>query len=197
MAVHRARRCADQLSRLRVRSGANIWEPLILELEAERDEARAEAKRLLRSKTDGVDALIDAIDLHHEALAEDVLVEQIAASMLMTDAMTPSGAAGVYVVHEDDVEVLARDALATIAAHDDTVAKHEQEVRATAEELRVLRERDVLLARIGEEVDTAEIEHALPAGPWGEVVETVISLVQTARVVAIAARADALTEEQA
>jgi hypothetical protein len=76
------------------------------------------------------DALIDAIDMHHEALAEDVLVEQIAASMLLTDAMTPSGAkgdTGVYVVHEDDVEVLARDALATIATHATPVAGREQE----------------------------------------------------------------------
>jgi hypothetical protein len=56
------------------------------------------------------DALIDAIDMHHEALAEDV-----------------KGDTGVYVVHEDDVEVLARDALATIATHATPVAGREQE----------------------------------------------------------------------
>lgn len=67
------------------------------------------------------EALAAAIDLHHDALSEDELIDGIAASMLLTDAMIQSGVqgdTGVYVVHEDDVVVLARDALVAILASD-------------------------------------------------------------------------------
>lgn len=80
---------------------------------------RAKAARPPADDAGEVAALIGAIDAHHAALSEDVLLEAIVQEMLATDGLTETSSGGLYSVHEDDLEVLAKAALCTVRAADD------------------------------------------------------------------------------
>lgn len=80
---------------------------------------RPKAARTPADDTGEVAALIGAIDAHHAALSEDVLLEAIVQEVLATDGLTETSSGGLYSVHEDDLEVLAKAALCTVRAADD------------------------------------------------------------------------------